>query len=144
MKDPVADGVTTLLVAGAALSAELDALYARFGVTSSGYEVLRVLAVDPEGRPRGAIAQRLISRAPDVTRLIDRLERQGLVKRVRSKTDRRLSVTRITPRGADLVVRVEPVLEEYRRGIAPKLSASEWKELIRLCQCIGPADEPPR
>lgn len=141
MKDPVAEGVTTLLVAGAALGAELDALYARFGLTSSGFEVLRVLKQDPSGQPRGAIAQRLISRAPDVTRLVDRLERQGLVKRVRSKSDRRLSVTRLTPRGADLVARIEPVVEEYRRAIASKLSATEWRELTRLCQRIGPSDE---
>jgi DNA-binding MarR family transcriptional regulator len=137
MKDTIADALTRVLIAGAALSGELDEVYGRFGVTASGYDVLRALADDPEGQPRGAIAQRLIARAPDVTRLIDRLERQGLVKRVPARSDRRLSVARITAKGADLLDRIEPALEELRGRLAPRLTATEWKELARLCDRLG-------
>jgi DNA-binding MarR family transcriptional regulator len=144
MKDPVIDSLMTLLVTGAALKARLDAVYGQFGLTSSGFNVLRILSTEPDGYSRGAIAQRLISRAPDVTRLIDRLERQGLVKRVRTRADRRLSVTKITPKGAALAARVEPALEEFRIKMAPKLSLPEWRELSRSCERLaGNEAEPP-
>jgi DNA-binding MarR family transcriptional regulator len=137
MKETVADALTRVLVAGATLSGELDEVYGRFGITAGGFDVLRALRDDPEGRPRGAIAERLIARAPDVTRLIDRLERQGLVRRVAARSDRRLSVARITSKGADLLGRIEPALEELRGRLAPRLSAAEWKELARLCERLG-------
>jgi len=143
MTDAVADGVANLLVAAAALNAQLEAVYERFGLTGSAFDVLRVLRSDPEGQPRGAIARRLIGRAPDVTRLIDRLERQGFVRRVRTKSDRRLSLTRITPKGADLVARIEPFLEECRSRFAANLSMSEWNDLARLCERIGASKPPP-
>jgi DNA-binding MarR family transcriptional regulator len=143
MKDPVSAGVTSLLVAGMTLSAQLEAVYARFGLTASAFDVLRILRADPQGQSRAGIAKRLLSRAPDVTRLIDRLEHHGLVRRVRTRSDRRLSITRITPKGADLVTRVEPVLESFRMQISPRLSDAEWKELSRLCEQIRGAGSDP-
>jgi DNA-binding MarR family transcriptional regulator len=141
MTDAVVSAVLQLLATAAALHTELDALYARFGLTSSGFNVLRILQAEPGGRPRGEIAQGLVHRAPDVTRLIDRLERRGLVKRVRSRTDRRLSVTQITSKGAELVAHIEPLMEEYRRKMVRRLSPAEWKELSRLCERIVASEE---
>jgi DNA-binding MarR family transcriptional regulator len=65
------------------------------------------------------------------------------VRRVRTRSDRRLSVTRITPKGAELVARIEPVLEDYRQKMAPALSAAEWKELGRLCERLTGGREHP-
>lgn len=141
MTDAVIAAVLQLLATAAGLHAELDALYARFGLTSSGFNVLRILHAEPGGRPRGEIAEGLVHRAPDVTRLIDRLERRGLVKRVRSKTDRRLSVTQITSKGVELLSHIEPLMEEYRRRMAQRLSPAEWKELSRLCERISASEE---
>jgi DNA-binding MarR family transcriptional regulator len=144
LTDAVNDAVTNLLVAAAALNAQVDGVCARFGVTASAFEVLRILRGEPEGQARGAIARRLKSRAPDVTRLIDRLERQGFVRRSRARSDRRLSLTRITPKGAELAARIEPVIDEYRARMMTKLSMAEWIELARLCQRIGTPKQSPR
>ena len=136
IKDPVIEGILNLLVAGAALNEQFDALYGRFGLTSSGFNVLRILYGQPKGHPRGEIGHRMVNRAPDVTRLIDRLERRGLVKRVRDKADRRLSVTQITPKGVALMQKIEPEIEEYRARMSPKLSVAEWKKLNEFCERI--------
>jgi DNA-binding MarR family transcriptional regulator len=126
----------TLLVTGAALREQYDLVCGRFGLTSSAFDVLRILRDAPGGRPRGEIARRLIHRAPDVTRLIDGLARRGLVRRGRSRQDRRLSLTRITPAGLALVGRVEPALAYHRDLMAPRLSPDEWAELSALCKRV--------
>ena len=134
------DALDRLIGVGATLRARLDELCGQYGVTCTGFEVLRILRASAPGLPRREIAQRLTSRAPDVTRLVDRLEREGLVKRARVVEDRRLSVTRITPKGTSLVERIEPAVEEYRARISPKLTKAEWQELSRLSVRI--VDEP--
>lgn len=134
------DAVTCVLATAAELRSELDAIYRQFALTSTGFTVLSILRDEPGGYPRRVIAQRLISRAPDVTRLIDRLERQGFVKRSRTRVDRRLSVTRITPKGVALVAKAEPALDEFRAKMAPKLAPAEWHELSRLCERLEIGD----
>src|SRR5262245_48869276 len=140
IKDPVMEAILNLLVTGAALNQEFDALYGQFGLTSSGFNVLRILHGQPDGHPRGEIGQRMVNPAPDVTRLIDRLERRGLVKRVRDKSDRRLSVTQITPQGIALMKKIEPAIQEYRGKKASRLSAAEWKKLSEWCERIYGAE----
>src|ERR1700724_4533423 len=61
------------------------------------YNVLRILRGAPGGLPCGEIANRMITRDPDITRLLDRLENHGLVSRCRETKDRRMGLTRITP-----------------------------------------------
>jgi DNA-binding MarR family transcriptional regulator len=141
IKDPVIEAILNLLVTGAALNQEFDALYGQFGLTSSGFNVLRILHGQPDGHPRGEIGQRMVNPAPDVTRLIDRLERRGLVKRVRDKGDRRLSVTQITFKGIALMEKIEPAIQEYRAKQASKLSATEWKKLSEFCERIYGAEQ---
>lgn len=76
------------------------------------YNVLRILTGAPEGLPCGEIASRMITRDPDVTRLLDRMEKRGLISRARESRDRRMVLTRITPKGCKLLERLnEPVRE---------------------------------
>jgi DNA-binding MarR family transcriptional regulator len=135
-KDPVTEGIMNLLVTGAALNEQFDVLFGQFGLTSSAFNVLRILRGEPEGHPRSEISQRMVNRAPDVTRLIDRLARRGLVRRVRARSDRRLSVTRITPKGLALLERIEPALTKHRERTAPRLSLAEWQQVSELCERI--------
>jgi DNA-binding MarR family transcriptional regulator len=134
--DPVVEGMLNLLVTGAALTQKGEAEYARFGLTTSAYNVLRILRGSPEGLPRGEISQRMVNPAPDVTRLIDRLVRRGLVRRQRGRTDRRLSLTRITPKGMALMDEAEAANRAQRAALAPRLSAKEWRQLSALCERI--------
>ena len=95
--------VGLLLVAGRLLR-RLDEVCKSFGLTDDQYNVLRILgAAGPTGLPRFAIAERLLRRAPDVTRLLDRLETKGLVSRTRAEPDRRLSISTISPEGSELL-----------------------------------------
>jgi DNA-binding MarR family transcriptional regulator len=136
LDDPVIEGMLNLLVTGAALNQQSESLFAQFGLTTSAYNVLRILRGSPDGLARGEIAQRLVNPSPDVTRLIDGLTRRGLVRRFRARTDRRLSLTRITAKGLALVERVEPANAEQRASLASRLSSDEWRQLSALCERV--------
>jgi len=82
------------------LTQRLAAALKPFDLTPSQYNVLRILrGSGDEGRRCGEIADRLVAHDPDVTRLLDRLERAGLVTRTRDPDDRRVVRTRITAEG---------------------------------------------
>ncbi len=77
-----------------------EALFSRFEVTSQQYNVLRLLdAAYPEGLTTLNVAGRLISRAPDITRMLDSLEKRSLLERIRNGEDRRQVHAKITPEG---------------------------------------------
>ena len=134
--DPIVEGMLNLLVTGGLLTQRGEAEYAKFGLTSSTYNVLRILRGSPEGLPRGEIRQRMVNPAPDVTRLIDRLARRGLVRRFRTKSDRRVSLTRITSKGLALVEQAEAANEAQHRALESRLTGAEWRQLSALCERI--------
>jgi DNA-binding MarR family transcriptional regulator len=134
--DPVVEGMLNLLVTGATLTQQSEALFGQFGLTTSAYNILRILRGSPDGLPRGEIGQRMVNPSPDVTRHIDRLARRGLVRRLRARTDRRLSLTRITPKGVALLERAEVANVEQRAYLASRLSAPEWRQLSALCERV--------
>ena len=82
------------------------------------YNILRILRGSPQGLPSGEIASRMITRDPDVTRLLDRMEKRGLISRFRESRDRRLVLARITSEGLKLVNRLdEPVQKIHRKQL---------------------------
>src|ERR1700730_5946492 len=88
-----------LLRATDMLSRGLIAVLKTEDLSSTQYNVLRILRGAPEGLPCGEIANRMITKDPDITRLLDRLEKRGLISRTRAIKDRRMVLTRITPEG---------------------------------------------
>ena len=132
---PHHEAVLSLLVAAAHVHERLDGVYARHGITRGQYNVLRILrGAHPGGYPRCDVARRLIERAPDVTRLIDRLEEGGLVERRGSADDRRLSITRITRKGLRLLEHMQSDVEAAEHMLAKRLSADEAEDLSRICE----------
>jgi DNA-binding MarR family transcriptional regulator len=80
------------------------------------YNVLRILRGSPEGLPCGEVAARMITRDPDVTRLLDRLEKRGLISRCRETEDRRMVTARIEPDGLAILSRLDaPIVEAHQR-----------------------------
>src|SRR5882762_6908841 len=69
-------------------------------LSGTQYNVLRILRGSPEGLPCGEIASRMITRDPDITRLLDRLEKRGLISRCRETRDRRTVMAQITAEGS--------------------------------------------
>jgi DNA-binding MarR family transcriptional regulator len=87
-------------------------------ISPTQYNVLRILRGSPEGLPCGEIASRMITRDPDVTRLLDRLEKRGLISRSRDAKDRRTVIGRITTEGLKLLARLdEPIQETHRKQL---------------------------
>jgi DNA-binding MarR family transcriptional regulator len=126
-----------LLVAAGHVEQALAEACDAHGITPDQYNVLRILrGAHPGGHPRYEIADRLIHRAPDVTRLLDRLERQGLVERTRSAEDRRLSLSRISAAGLKLLRRLDPQVLGVHERFAAGLSESQRGQLVRLCDAV--------
>lgn len=87
-------------------------------LSATQYNVLRILRGSPDGLPCGEIASRMITRDPDITRLLDRLEKRTLISRCRETKDRRMVMARITPAGLNLLARLdEPVQEGHRKQL---------------------------
>ena len=96
------------------------------------YNVLRILRGDPNGLPCGEIASRMITRDPDITRLLDRMEKRGLISRSRETKDRRRVVTRIVPEGLNLLARLDEPVELAHRKQLGHLGPERLKALAEL------------
>jgi DNA-binding MarR family transcriptional regulator len=133
----VQQAMVRLLTVAGRVQQELNDICAVEGITHDQYNVLRILrGAQPDGHPRYEIAERMMSRAPDVTRLLDRLERAGFIERVRSGEDRRLSVSRITRSGLALLDTLDPEVHALHARITRRLTADEQRELGRLCSTM--------
>jgi DNA-binding MarR family transcriptional regulator len=131
--------VVSLLVAAAHVEQATGAVFARHGLTADQYNVLRILrGVHPGGHPRGDIARRMIHPSPDVTRMLDRLARQGWVARARDPQDARLSVATITRAGLALLAHVDPELQATQAKAVAALSPVQQRRLARLCDALVP------
>jgi DNA-binding MarR family transcriptional regulator len=101
-------------------------------LSANQYNVLRILRGAPEGLLCGEIAVRMISRDPDITRLLDKLEERSLIGRCREDPDRRKVLVRITTGGLSLLTRLhEPVCETHRRQLG-HLTEVQLRQLSRL------------
>jgi len=100
------------------LTRALDRILKTGALSGTQYNVLRILRGTPEGLPCGEIASRMITRDPDITRLLDRLEKRELISRCRETKDRRMVMARITPQGLRLLAQLdEPVKETHRKQL---------------------------
>ncbi len=124
-----------LLRTADALSRPIDALLKSFDLSGQQYNVLRILrGAGSEGLPCGEIGERMITRDPDVTRLLDRLERRGLITRARNQRDRRVVTTRITREGLRILEKLDrPVAEMHQRQLG-HLGRRQLAALIRLLE----------
>ena len=97
-----------LLRTSAVLTDAFEQVLKPVGITPQQFNVLRILrGAEPDGLCRNELRDRMLTRMPDVTRLLDRMEEAGLIARARDTVDRRLVTTRITPEGLRLLDRME-------------------------------------
>jgi DNA-binding MarR family transcriptional regulator len=113
----------------------VEVLLNRYGLTAAQYNVLRILrGVGEQGACGSEIAGRLITAEPDITRLLDRMEKRALISRRRDVRDRRFVTTWITPSGLDTLAALDaPVAELHGRQFA-KLPRAELKQLIAVLE----------
>jgi DNA-binding MarR family transcriptional regulator len=103
-------------------------------LSSNQYNVLRILRGAPDGLPCGEIGNRMITRDPDITRLLDRLEKRGLILRWRDTNDRRVVMARITPGGGELLARMDEPVREAHRSKLGHLGRERLRALTDLLQ----------
>lgn len=120
-----------------------DDLFSNFDLTAQQYNLLRLLRAAPEPVPTLALAERLVSRAPDITRMLDKLEERKLLTRTRSTEDRRAVLVKITPAGLALLDRIAGPLRECHERQLGHLSATELKSLVALLKAVRAPHEPP-
>lgn len=126
-----------VLRTAASLVDESDQLLKGFGLTGPQYNVLRILrGAQPAGLCRNEVRDRMLTRMPDMTRLLDRMENAGLVERIRGQSDRREVLTHVTPAGLELVDRATAAMNELHMRQLGHLSAQELKALIELLTAV--------
>ena len=122
-----------LIRTAAALSDDLEQLLRPIGITPAQYNVLRILkGAEPAGLCRNEVRDRMLTRMPDMTRLLDRMEKAELVTRSRGADDRRVVSTRITEKGRRILGETEGrIREEHGRRLG-HMSEAQLKTLIEL------------
>ena len=116
------------------LSRRLSVLLKTEDLSATQYNVLRILRGAPEGLPCGEVGNRMITRDPDITRLLDRLEKRGLIVRSRDSQDRRMVMARITPEGLKLLARMDEPVRAGHRSQLGHLGRERLRTLIELLQ----------
>ena len=126
-----------LLRTADALQTEVEAWLKEFGLTGTQYNALRILrGARPEGLPCREIGERMITHDPDITRLLNRLEDRGLVRRTRAKHDRRVIYGKITPAGLNLLREMDAPLEKRGREMLRHVPQEKLKQLIELLELV--------
>src|SRR5579863_9997814 len=106
-----------------------------WGVTSTQYNVLRILrGSHPQGLTCAAIGDRMITAEPDITRLLARLKAQKLVRQHRDRHDRRVVWTQISETGLDLLRQMDPTIRNEPHHLLGHLSTGELAEFTRLLE----------
>ncbi len=124
------------------LSKPLDCLMRKHGLTRSTYNVLRILrGHHPGGLPSQEIGPKLLDRAADVTRLIDRLVREELAQRQRDDRDRRVIRVRITRSGLNLLRKLDKPVNHLHDHNFPRLNEAELVKMITLLEKARLPDE---
>ena len=117
------------------LERDVVELLKREDLSAAQFNVLRILrGAGPQGATCGQVGNRLIRHDPDVTRLVDRLHRRGLVMRARDSFDRRIVRTRLTPKGLELLARLDAPVDQLHERQFGHLSEADLAQLRRLAE----------
>lgn len=136
-RSPAQEATVALLRTADHVRHVLTAVIEPYGITLQQYNVLRILrGAHPEPLPTLEIGERLIERTPGITRLLDRLEEKGLVRRERWLEDRRLVHGWITDNGRALLAAMDEEVDRADERAVAGLSAVEIRALLRLLDTI--------
>ena len=138
---PHHEALLAILLANASVEEMLDDAFEGTGMTVPQYNVLRILnGIFPGAHARGEIARRMIRRAPDLTRMLDRLVRMGLVEREKGELDHRQSLARITQKGRELLDRMNPKVAHINQILSRRLSEQDARNLAELLEKVYGSD----
>jgi DNA-binding MarR family transcriptional regulator len=128
---PSEEALLSILRTATVLEHGSNAILKPHGITITQYNVLRILrGAGADGLCGSEIAERLISRVPDVSRLLDRMEEMGLLGKERDAKDRRHVTSRITAKGRRVLEKATPELDAFGRARVERLSARTIEALV--------------
>ena len=135
---PEARLFVAILKTADSLSQEAELLVKSAGLTGAQYNVLRILrGAEPDGLLCRGIAERMISRDPDMTRLLDRMEKRNWITRERQKDDRRVIMTRITADGLKLLKKLDQPIHGLHQKQFRHVTAGRLKLFSELLEEVG-------
>src|SRR5690348_7496553 len=127
------EALLNIVRTSATMTDDMEELLKERGITNTQYNVLRILrGAEPAGLCRNELRDRMLTRMPDVTRLLDRMEEAGLVARSRDNEDRRLVSTRITPAGRKLVDELDDPVHTFHKSRMRHVTDEQLQTLIDL------------
>jgi DNA-binding MarR family transcriptional regulator len=125
------EAMLSVLRTAALLEHQLNEVLRPYGITELQYNVLRILrGAGPDGWCGREISERLVSKVPDVSRLLDRIEGMQLIRRERDAGDRRHVTARITPKGLRVLDDTTVTLEAFERERFGHLGAERLQQII--------------
>lgn len=138
---PAQEAMLSVIATSSWLNGRLGATMSNFDITPAQYNVLRILrGSHPEKLTCSAIGERLLDRTPDVTRLLNRLQKAGYIDRARAEQDRRVVEVGITPAGLKLLGRMDDPVADLQDEITEGLSDAELRQLIDLLERLREAE----
>jgi len=127
--------VIAILRAADRLERQVAELFKQYNLTPTQYNALRILrGGGPSGLACSQIGDRMISRDPDITRLLDRLKRRGLISRRRGLSDRRIIRIFITSVGLELLARMDRPIEKFHLRALRDVSENDLRGLIDVLE----------
>lgn len=136
-ESPAQEALLNVIATGAYIQAETGAAVAREGITTAQYNALRILrGAHPEPATCSYIGERLLDRTPDVTRLIARLQKAGLVTRSRADYDRRVVEVRLTDEGLAVLAALDEPVRAGTARLAGHLTEDEQRTLSLLLEKV--------
>ena len=123
----------SILRTASELSYAVDQFFRPFDITPSQYNVLRILrGAGTDGLCRNEISERMVTATPDMTRLLDRMEKSGWVTRKRAVEDRRQVSTHITKSGMELLARLERPTGDFVTPLFAGAKISDLKTVLKV------------
>jgi DNA-binding MarR family transcriptional regulator len=123
----------SILRTASELSYSVDQFFRAFGITSSQYNVLRILrGAGADGLCRNEISERMVTATPDMSRLLDRIEKAGWVTRERGEEDRRQVSTHITKSGMELLAKLEKPTGDFVMRLFTETTIRDLKTVLKV------------
>lgn len=127
--------IVSLLKTGAYLQRHLERFFKNYGLTRQQYNVLRILnASELKSKTCLLIRERLLEPQPDITRLLDRMEAQKLIRKIPGKDDKRQVVIRLTSSGEKKINEIQPHLLNLLDEMSKPMSAGDLKDVLRVLE----------
>ena len=131
------EALLSIVRTSADLMDRFELLLRPYGITGTQYNVLRILrGSEPTGLCRNELRDRMLTRMPDVTRLLDRMEEAGLVERTRDTEDRRMVTSRITKKALQVLTTVDPIVAENEKHFFSGISPEQVQTLIEVLSAV--------